>query len=515
MILVGTIGLGAALTPVLIDLVGHPLGAGRHGAFLPVLAALTWRQLRPIDAESHVPEHLDLLRADPDLLAAAGAHPRALGVAARARDGAAGTTGHPPGRSGDRFYVVESGRLHVTVDGSPSRRARPRRLVRRDRPAPRRAAHGDGRRRDRQPSCWRSGATRSSMPSPATRRAHVPRTPSSVPGSVSPRPTRIPRVDPRIQAYARVLVDCIEPQPGWQVLVRSQPPARPLIEEVARELARRGSRALVRLGFDASAACSPATRRWSCSTNVSDIELHEIAQRRLVHGDRRSREHAEPARTSPPSGSAPGRQPCASRTCPFLMDEKPWVGCYYPTAAAAQDAGLPLPPFEDFLYGAVLIDWQALRAEDGAASRSTSTGRSRCGSSAPRPTSRSASRAARARSTRSARTCRAARSSTRPSRTRPKGSSAIRSIRPATSTTRSPACASASRAARSSTPPPRATSSSCSARSTPTRAHAGSASSGSAATRASSATCATPSSTRRWRARSISRSAPASRSSAA
>ena len=38
------------------------------------------------------------------------------------------------------------------------------------------------------------------------------------------------------------------------------------------------------------------------------------------------------------------------------------------------------------------------------------------------PTSRSASRAARARSTRSARTCRAARSSTRPSRTRPKGS---------------------------------------------------------------------------------------------
>ena len=46
---------------------------------------------------------------------------------------------------------------------------------------------------------------------------------------------------------------------------------------------------------------------------------------------------------------------------PFLMDAKPWVGCYYPTAAAAQDAGLPLPAFEDFLYGAVLIDWQELR----------------------------------------------------------------------------------------------------------------------------------------------------------
>ena len=46
---------------------------------------------------------------------------------------------------------------------------------------------------------------------------------------------------------------------------------------------------------------------------------------------------------------------------PYLMDAKPWVGCYYPTAAAAQDAGLPLPAFEDFLYSAVLIDWHALR----------------------------------------------------------------------------------------------------------------------------------------------------------
>jgi aminopeptidase len=48
---------------------------------------------------------------------------------------------------------------------------------------------------------------------------------------------------------------------------------------------------------------------------------------------------------------------------PFLTDEKPWVGCYYPTVACAQDAGLPLPAFEDFLYGAVLIDWQELREE--------------------------------------------------------------------------------------------------------------------------------------------------------
>jgi aminopeptidase len=46
---------------------------------------------------------------------------------------------------------------------------------------------------------------------------------------------------------------------------------------------------------------------------------------------------------------------------PYLRDEKPWVGCYFPTEAAAQDAGMTLPAFTEFLYGAVLIDWEALR----------------------------------------------------------------------------------------------------------------------------------------------------------
>src|SRR5205085_12171155 len=37
----------------------------------------------------------------------------------------------------------------------------------------------------------------------------------------------------------------------------------------------------------------------------------------------------------------------------------PWVMCWYPTPALAQDAGMTLMQFEDFLYGAVLLDWEA------------------------------------------------------------------------------------------------------------------------------------------------------------
>jgi aminopeptidase len=37
----------------------------------------------------------------------------------------------------------------------------------------------------------------------------------------------------------------------------------------------------------------------------------------------------------------------------------PWVTCRYPTPALAQEAGMGLRDFEDFLFGAVLLDWDA------------------------------------------------------------------------------------------------------------------------------------------------------------
>jgi aminopeptidase len=48
---------------------------------------------------------------------------------------------------------------------------------------------------------------------------------------------------------------------------------------------------------------------------------------------------------------------------PFMAHEKAWVGCQWPTPALAQDAGMTLEQFTEFLYGAVLIDWDALEQE--------------------------------------------------------------------------------------------------------------------------------------------------------
>jgi aminopeptidase len=45
----------------------------------------------------------------------------------------------------------------------------------------------------------------------------------------------------------------------------------------------------------------------------------------------------------------------------LLGGDLKWVGCQFPCPALAQEAGMTLRQFEDFLYGAVLLDWDAMR----------------------------------------------------------------------------------------------------------------------------------------------------------
>src|SRR6476620_5927155 len=57
--------------------------------------------------------------------------------------------------------------------------------------------------------------------------------------------------DSRIERYAELLLDtCLGVERGWQVMVWSTPWARPLLEEVMKQLAERGAYPLLRLTFD-------------------------------------------------------------------------------------------------------------------------------------------------------------------------------------------------------------------------------------------------------------------------
>ena len=170
--------------------------------------------------------------------------------------------------------------------------------------------------------------------------------------------------DPRVESYARVLVEeCLDVQPGWQVLVQAQPLARPLVAEVVRAIARRAAYALVRVQFDLINV-SPI---WISEAPVELLSSVPSVDRRIVeeldclvqiHSPENTREGSE----IPPERLTLVRQAYRPLYDSFFSGETPWVGCQFPTHALAQDAGMTLSRFEDFLYGAVLIDWEAARA---------------------------------------------------------------------------------------------------------------------------------------------------------
>src|SRR4051794_7977743 len=87
-------------------------------------------------------------------------------------------------------------------------------------------------------------------------------------------------MDPRIEQYAKLIVErSIDAQPGWQVMVLSSPPARPLLEEVVRLLARRGASAIVRLALGMEQL--PMRPLWATEAPIDLLEEAAPADREV------------------------------------------------------------------------------------------------------------------------------------------------------------------------------------------------------------------------------------------
>jgi aminopeptidase len=169
--------------------------------------------------------------------------------------------------------------------------------------------------------------------------------------------------DPRVEQYAKLLVEtCVDVQPGWQVIVRGGALARPLLEAVSAEIARRGAYAVERVSLDGNGINIP----WAQLAPEELLDrLPPIEEHLWKHADALVAVEA-PENTRELSALSPERHArVQSGLRPLLerlvtMDLK-WVGCQYPTPALAQDAGMSLGEFTDFLYGACLRDWDAER----------------------------------------------------------------------------------------------------------------------------------------------------------
>jgi aminopeptidase len=165
--------------------------------------------------------------------------------------------------------------------------------------------------------------------------------------------------DPRLDEYARLLVErSIGVQPGWQVQVRATPLARPLIEAVIEEIARRRAYPLLQMTFELVGG--PFARE----APVDHLRTAAPLQRQIwedadafiaIWSPENSREGSdldEERKVALQLASAPMRERTMSMSAP-------WVIAEYPVLSGAQDAGMTLPQYEQFIFDSVLLDWDA------------------------------------------------------------------------------------------------------------------------------------------------------------
>jgi aminopeptidase len=169
--------------------------------------------------------------------------------------------------------------------------------------------------------------------------------------------------DSRIEAYAALLVDkCLDVQPGWQVLLTGGMLARPLLESLSRRVAQRGAYVLPRLSLTGIGTNIPWAREAPAELLATPAPIEAYA---FDNADAlisiAAPENTRELSSLPSERLAllqAGMRPHLERV---FTHELKWVGCQFPTPALAQEAGLGLREFEDFLYGACLLDWDAER----------------------------------------------------------------------------------------------------------------------------------------------------------
>ena len=169
--------------------------------------------------------------------------------------------------------------------------------------------------------------------------------------------------DPRVPALAELLVDrCLGVQPGWEVSVRATPLARPLVEEVARAIGRRGAYYLPRINWGSDRF--RVDLDWALAAPLELLgELPPIERYAVEH------EHARLTIRAPEDVHA-GAELDAERRTLLQQAMAPassrarsldvrWAVVEFPTEAAAEHAGMTLPDYADFVFDACLLDWDA------------------------------------------------------------------------------------------------------------------------------------------------------------
>jgi len=178
-----------------------------------------------------------------------------------------------------------------------------------------------------------------------------------------------------IRKFARALVRySLDITPGDVLLARTTTLGIPLLKEVWREALEAGANVIPRLTFDGQeetflSAASDEQLAWV--SPVERVEMEAITARLTISAPYNTRGGGDPKRQGQwLRGQGELTQRFRQRSAEGSLK---WTGTLYPTHALAQEAGMSLREYEEFVYRAMFLDredpiaeWRAFSVEQQA-----------------------------------------------------------------------------------------------------------------------------------------------------
>jgi aminopeptidase len=168
--------------------------------------------------------------------------------------------------------------------------------------------------------------------------------------------------DPRVDEYARLLVDrSIGVQPGWQVSVRANHLARPIVEALVEQIARRDAYPILQLAFEQVGGPFARTAPLARLREPAPLQRRlweEIDASITIWSPEGAHEGADLSEERK-AAIQEALRPLRERTMAMGI---PWVIAEWPVQSLAEEAGMSFEEYEQFIFDAVLLDWDAEEA---------------------------------------------------------------------------------------------------------------------------------------------------------
>ncbi len=166
--------------------------------------------------------------------------------------------------------------------------------------------------------------------------------------------------DPRIEKYADVLLNyCIKLKKDQLVCLRGSSLAEPLILELYKAALLKGAHPFTRVllqGLEEIYFKYSSESQLKYITPIQKYELNNSDALVAIMSDFNTKEltNIDPRKHAVAHKAA---RPLMQKTMKRAAQGRfAWVGCLFPTNAAAQDAGMSLSDYEDFVFKACLLD---------------------------------------------------------------------------------------------------------------------------------------------------------------